>query len=184
MGVKWQSSNSTALRLVAGRRRYWIAENASVIGPRAPQGRYQYLVPVRCCAADNEWIEFGTRSQIQDNSDPAHRSCFSSHHRRELRDRPQRRAARCTIGANSLIGLWRGSCSTVLRTSGRKLPGRRRRLGDRRARNFPTIRLIVGCHGAGGPHARRQGEGRDCPRSPTSTCGAGRQYANGLKQIG
>jgi carbonic anhydrase/acetyltransferase-like protein (isoleucine patch superfamily) len=43
---------------------------------------------------DNEWIELGERSQIQDNCHAAYRSRFPDHHRAGLRDRPQRDSAR------------------------------------------------------------------------------------------
>ena len=73
--------------------RYWVAETAVLIGRvRLKSDASVWFGAV--LRGDNEWIELGERSQIQDNCHAAHRSGLSAHDRRELRDRPQRHAAR------------------------------------------------------------------------------------------
>ena len=90
---------------------------------------------------DNEWIEVGERSQIQDNAtlhtDPGFPLVIGD----ELRHRPQRRAARLHHRPNSLIGM--GAVAAQRRQDRKQLPGRRRRAGDR-GQEFPDNSLIVG----------------------------------------
>ena len=78
--------------------RYWVAETATLIG----RVRLRIDASVWFGAVlrgDNEWIELGERSQIQDNStlhtDPGFPLTIGA----ELRDRPQRRAARLHASA-------------------------------------------------------------------------------------
>ena len=66
---------------------YWIADTAAVIG----KVRLHTNVSIwygSVLRGDNEWIEIGTRSQIQDNADAAHRPRLSAHDRTRLRHRP------------------------------------------------------------------------------------------------
>ena len=83
---------------------YWIAETAVVIGKvRLKQNTSIWFGAV--LRGDNEWIELGERSQIQDNStlhtDPGFPMVIGSNcvigHNVILHG--------CTIGANSLIGM-------------------------------------------------------------------------------
>src|SRR6266481_4418758 len=81
-----------------GEGRYWIAESASVIGRvRLKSNASVWFGAV--LRGDNEWIELGERSQIQDNStlhtDPGFPLTIG--HNCVLHG--------CTIGANSLIGM-------------------------------------------------------------------------------
>jgi carbonic anhydrase/acetyltransferase-like protein (isoleucine patch superfamily) len=84
--------------------RYWIAENASVIGRvRLKLDASVWFGSV--LRGDNEWIELGERSQIQDNStlhvDPGYPITIGADcvigHNVILHG--------CTVGDNSLIGM-------------------------------------------------------------------------------
>ncbi len=84
--------------------RYWIAPNATVIGKvrLKPDASVWFGAVLR---GDNEWIELGERSQIQDNAtlhtDPGYPMTIGPNcvigHNVILHG--------CTIGANSLIGM-------------------------------------------------------------------------------
>ncbi len=84
--------------------RYWIAESAAVIGRvrLKPDASVWFNVVLR---GDNEWIEFGERSQIQDNAtvhtDPGFPVVIADNcvigHNVVLHG--------CRIGSNSLIGM-------------------------------------------------------------------------------
>src|SRR5262245_26760490 len=84
--------------------RYWIAENASVIGRvRLKSDASVWFGSV--LRGDNEWIEIGERSQVQDNAtlhtDPGFPMVIGAHcvsgHNVILHG--------CMIGDNSLIGM-------------------------------------------------------------------------------
>jgi len=84
--------------------RYWIADNASVIGRvRLKSNTSVWFGSV--LRGDNEWIELGERSQIQDNAtlhtDPGFPMVIGANcvigHNVILHG--------CTIGANSLVGM-------------------------------------------------------------------------------
>ncbi len=83
---------------------YWIAENASVIG-RVRLGRDASVWFGSVLRGDNEWIELGERSQIQDNAtvhtDPGFPVIIGDNcvvgHNVVLHG--------CVIGSNSLIGM-------------------------------------------------------------------------------
>jgi len=84
--------------------RYWIAESASVIGRvRLKTDTSIWFGAV--LRGDNEWIEIGERSQVQDNStlhtDPGFPMVIGANcvigHNVILHG--------CTIGANSLVGM-------------------------------------------------------------------------------
>src|SRR5580700_8123641 len=87
-----------------GNGRYWIAENACVIGRvRLKADTSVWFGSV--LRGDNEWIELGERSQIQDNAtlhtDPGFpitigQNCVIGHNVI---------LHGCTVGANSLIGM-------------------------------------------------------------------------------
>ena len=71
---------------------HWIAETAVLIA----RVRMKSMTSVWFGAVlrgDNEWIELGARSQIQDNATLHTDPGFSDHHRRGLRDRAQGHAA-------------------------------------------------------------------------------------------
>ena len=117
---------------------YWIAETAVVIG----RVRLKSEASVWWGAVlrgDNEWIEIGERSQVQDNStihtDPGFpltigRECVIGHNV-VLHG--------CTVGDHSLIGMG------AIMLNGARI----------------GAHSIVGA-GAGGPHPRRQGRRPDC----------------------
>jgi carbonic anhydrase/acetyltransferase-like protein (isoleucine patch superfamily) len=87
-----------------GEGQYWIAPNATVIGKvrLKPESSIWFGAVLR---GDNEWIELGERSQIQDNAtlhtDPGFPMTIGPNcvigHNVILHG--------CTIGANSLIGM-------------------------------------------------------------------------------
>src|SRR5207244_11593133 len=84
--------------------RYWIGESASLLG-RVRLKRDASIWFGSVLRGDNEWIELGERSQIQDNStlhtDPGFPLTIGDNcvigHNVVLHG--------CTIGANSLIGM-------------------------------------------------------------------------------
>jgi carbonic anhydrase/acetyltransferase-like protein (isoleucine patch superfamily) len=84
--------------------RYWIAENASVIGRVRLKGDASIWFGA-VLRGDNEWIEIGERSQVQDNAtlhtDPGFPMVIGADcvigHNVILHG--------CTIGQNSLIGM-------------------------------------------------------------------------------
>src|SRR4030081_2213532 len=159
--------------------RWWIADSASVVGRVRPNaGASVWFGSV--LRGDNEWIELGERSQIQDNStlhtDPGFPMVIGSNcvigHNVILHG--------CTIGDNSLIGMGAivlngariGANSLVgagaLVTEGKSFPDNSMILGSP-ARAVRTLdekaqAMIVG---AADTYVRRS-----------------RQYAKGLKRIG
>jgi carbonic anhydrase/acetyltransferase-like protein (isoleucine patch superfamily) len=123
-----------------GEGRYWIAESASVIGRvrLKPEASVWFGAVLR---GDNEWIEVGERSQIQDNStlhtDPGFpifigEDCVIGHNV-VLHG--------CTIGSNSLIGMG------AIMLNGAKI-GRNCLVGAgaliTEGKEFPDNSLIVG----------------------------------------
>ena len=87
-----------------GEGRYWVAENATLIG-RVRLKRDASVWFGAVLRGDNEWIELGERSQIQDNAtlhtDPGFPIVIGSNcvigHNVILHG--------CTIGDNSLVGM-------------------------------------------------------------------------------
>jgi carbonic anhydrase/acetyltransferase-like protein (isoleucine patch superfamily) len=87
-----------------GEGRYWIAESANVIGRvrLKPDASVWFGAVLR---GDNEWIELGERSQVQDNAtlhtDPGFPLCIGDNcvigHNVVLHG--------CVIGSNSLVGM-------------------------------------------------------------------------------
>ena len=72
---------------------YFIADTATVIGKvRLLNAASVWFGAV--LRGDNEWIEIGEGSNVQDNSHLPHRSRFSADDRQELHGRPQRHPAR------------------------------------------------------------------------------------------
>ena len=120
-----------------GEGNYWVAETAVLIG----RVRLKHDASVWFGAVlrgDNEWIELGERSQIQDNARCTPIRAFRS---------PS--APNCVIGHNVILH----GCTIGDEQPGRhgrhhaqrrqdreELPGRRRRGGDRGQERFPTIR--------------------------------------------
>ncbi len=123
-----------------GQGRYWIAENASVIGRvRLKSDASVWFGAV--LRGDNEWIELGERSQIQDNStlhtDPGYpivigENCVIGHNV-VLHG--------CAIGSNSLVGMG------AILLNGAKI-GRNCLIGAgaliTEGKQFPDNSLIVG----------------------------------------
>ena len=107
---------------------YWVAETAVLIG-RVRLKSHASIWFGAVLRGDNEWIEIGERSQIQDNAtlhtDPGFPMMIGANcvigHKVMLHG--------CTIGDNSLIGMG----ATLLNGSQdrQQLPGRRGRAGDR-----------------------------------------------------
>jgi carbonic anhydrase/acetyltransferase-like protein (isoleucine patch superfamily) len=159
--------------------RCWIAENASVIGRvRLKADTSIWFGAV--LRGDNEWIELGTRSQIQDNStlhtDPGFPLAIGENcvigHNVVLHG--------CTIGANSLIGMG------AILLNGAKI-GRNCLVGAgalvTEGKEFPDNSLIVGS-------PARVVRTLDDEAIERIARGADiyvrrwQQYANGLKRIG
>ena len=155
--------------------RYWIADSASVIGRvRLKTDASVWFGAV--LRGDNEWIELGERSQIQDNStlhtDPGFPLVIGDN---------------CVIGHNVVLHGCidrleqpdrHGRDRAQRRQDRKELPGRCRRAGDRGqgvSRQFADRRLARARH----PHARRQGRERASAAAPTSTCGAGSNMPRG-----
>ncbi len=159
--------------------RYWIAENATVIGRvRLKSDTSIWFGAV--LRGDNEWIELGTRSQIQDNAtlhtDPGFpltigENCVIGHNV-VLHG--------CTIGANSLIGMG------AIMLNGAKI-GRNCLVGAgalvTEGKEFPDNSLIVGAPArAVRTLDDRAKEG--IARGADIYVRRWQQYANGLKRIG
>jgi carbonic anhydrase/acetyltransferase-like protein (isoleucine patch superfamily) len=159
--------------------RYWIAENATLIG----RVRLKIDASVWFGAVlrgDNEWIEIGERSQVQDNAtmhtDPGFPLLIGSNcvigHNVILHG--------CTIGDNSLIGMG------AIMLNGARI-GRNSLVGAgaliTEGKSFPDNALIVGAP------ARAL---RDVDETIVKMIAAGadiyvrrsQQYAKGLKRIG
>ena len=142
---------------------YWVAETASVIGRvrLKSEASIWYGSVLR---GDNEWIEIGDRSQVQDNAtlhtDPGFpltigKNCVIGHNV-VLHG--------CTIGAASLIGM--GAIVLNGAQHRRKLPGRGRRAGHR---GQGVSRQL------GDPRLARQGGARDQRQGPRDHRPRGRQ---------
>ena len=137
--------------------RYWIAPTATVIGKvRLKADASVWFGAV--LRGDNEWIELGERSQIQDNAtlhtDPGFPMTIGPNcvigHNVILHG--------CTIGANSLIGM--GAILLNGARIGENCTRRRRRAHHRRqdlSRQIADRRRA----GARHPHARRGGDKND-----------------------
>ena len=76
-----------------GDGQYWVAETATLIG-RVRLKREASVWFGAVLRGDNEWIELGERSQIQDNATLHTDPGISADDRHELRHRPQRHPAR------------------------------------------------------------------------------------------
>jgi carbonic anhydrase/acetyltransferase-like protein (isoleucine patch superfamily) len=159
--------------------RYWIAPNASVIGKVRLKidGSIWFGAVLR---GDNEWIELGERSQIQDNAtlhtDPGFPltigpDCVIGHNVI---------LHGCTIGANSLVGMGAIMLNGA-RIGANCLVGAGALITE--GKTFPDNSLIVGAP------ARVQ---RTLDETGRQMIAAGadiyvrrfKQYAKGLKQIG
>jgi len=159
--------------------RYWIAESATLIG-RVRLKRDSSVWFGAVLRGDNEWIELGERSQIQDNAtlhtDPGFPmvigpSCVIGHNVI---------LHGCTIGDNSLIGMG------AIMLNGAKI-GRNSLVGAgalvTEGKTFPDNSLIVGAP------ARAV---RSIDEAAVKMIAAGadiyvrrwQQYAKGLKRIG
>ena len=115
---------------------YWVAETATLIG-RVRLKRDASVWFGAVLRGDNEWIELGERSQIQDNATLHTDPGFPLDHRQQLRDRPQRRFARLHHRRREPD---RHGRDHAQRRQGRaQLPGRRRRGGDGRKDASRTI---------------------------------------------
>ena len=159
--------------------RCWIAENASVIGRvRLKADTSIWFGAV--LRGDNEWIELGTRSQIQDNStlhtDPGFplvigENCVIGHNV-VLHG--------CTIGANSLIGMG------AILLNGAKI-GRNCLVGAgalvTEGKEFPDNALIVGSP-ARAVRTLDDKAIEGIARGADIYVRRWQQYANGLKRIG
>lgn len=120
--------------------RYWVAETAVVVG------RVRLLTDASVwfnavLRGDNEWIEIGTRSQIQDNctlhTDPTFpltigRDCVIGHNV-VLHG--------CTIGDNSLIGM-NAVVLNGARIGANSIVGANALVGE--GKEFPDNSLIIG----------------------------------------
>jgi carbonic anhydrase/acetyltransferase-like protein (isoleucine patch superfamily) len=159
--------------------RYWIAESASVIG-RVRLKRDASVWFGSVLRGDNEWIELGERSQIQDNStlhtDPGFPMVIGANcvigHNTMLHG--------CMVGDNSLIGMG----AIVL--NGAKI-GKNSLVGAgalvTEGKSFPDNSLIVGAPARAirtldDAAKARIAEGADIYVRRS------RQYAKGLKRIG
>ena len=159
--------------------RYWIADSAAVIGRvRLKSNTSVWFGAV--LRGDNEWIDLGERSQIQDNAtlhtDPGFPVTIGEYcvigHNVVLHG--------CTIGANSLVGMG------AIMLNGAKI-GRNCLLGAgalvTEGKEFPDNSLIVGAPARvlrnvdeAGAQAIRNGADIYVRRW--------QQYAKGLKRIG
>ena len=140
-----------------GEGRYFVADSAVLIGRvrLLDEASVWYGAVLR---GDNEWIEIGVRSQIQDNctlhTDPGlpltvGDGCVIGHNVI---------LHGCTVGHRSLVGM--GAIMLNGIEDRRELHRRRRQRGDRGqelSRQFADRRRARARH----PHARRQGGGRD-----------------------
>ena len=163
-----RSTNSTDRRRnFPATGHYWVAETAALIGRvRLKSEASVWFGAV--LRGDNEWIELGERSQIQDNAtlhtDPGFPLTIGSNcvigHNVILHG--------CTIGDNSLIGM--GAIMLNGAKIGSNSPGRRRRAGHRR-QDIPGQFADRRRAGARDPHARREGSRND-PRRRRHLCAA------------
>ena len=150
---------------------YWVAETATVVG----RVRLHSEVSIwygSVLRGDNEWIEIGERSQIQDNAtlhtDPGFpltigRECVIGHNV-VLHG--------CMIGDNSLIGM--GAIVLNGARIGKQLPGRRRRAHHRRqgvSRQFAD------------PGRAGQGRARDRRESPRHDRARRRRLCEALEAL-
>jgi carbonic anhydrase/acetyltransferase-like protein (isoleucine patch superfamily) len=162
-----------------GEGRYWVAETAALIGRvRLLEDASVWFGAV--LRGDNEWIELGVRSQIQDNctlhTDPGFpmvigRDCVIGHNV-VLHG--------CTIGDNSLVGM------NAVVLNGAKI-GRNSIVGANaliaEGKEFPDNSLIVGSPG-------RVVRTLDDKAKAAIAAGAdvyvrrSRQYATNLKRVG
>ena len=137
--------------------KYWVAETAVLIG-RVRLKSYSSVWFGAVLRGDNEWIELGERSQIQDNAtlhtDPGFPMVIGANcvigHKVMLHG--------CTIGDNSLIGM--GAIMLNGSKIGNNLLARRRR-ADHRGQELPRQLADRRLAGARDPHTRRQGQGDD-----------------------
>ena len=116
---------------------YWVAETAVLIG-RVRLKRDASVWFGAVLRGDNEWIELGERSQIQDNATLHTDPGLSDGDRRQLRDRPQRHAARLHHRRQQPDR--HGRDPAQRRQDRQELAGRRRRAGHRGQDVSRTIR--------------------------------------------
>jgi carbonic anhydrase/acetyltransferase-like protein (isoleucine patch superfamily) len=154
-----------------GEGRYWVADSAAVIGRvrLMPDSSVWYGAVLR---GDNEWIELGERSQVQDNAtlhtDPGFPVVIGDNcvigHNVVLHG--------CRIGGNSLIGMGAGRNCLVgagaLLTEGKQ---------------FPDNSLVVGAPA----RAVREVDNKmaaEIARGADIYVRRSQRYAKGLKRIG
>jgi carbonic anhydrase/acetyltransferase-like protein (isoleucine patch superfamily) len=158
---------------------YWIAENASVIG-RVRLGRDASVWFGSVLRGDNEWIELGERSQIQDNAtvhtDPGFPVIIADNcvvgHNVVLHG--------CVIGSNSLIGMG------AILLNGAKI-GHNCLVGAgaliTEGKTFPDNSLIVGAP-ARALHQINETTSRMILEGADIYVRRWRRYAQGLKRVG
>ena len=117
---------------------------------------------------DNEWIELGERSQIQDNATLHTDPGFPIVDRRDCVIGHNVILHGCKVGDNSLIGMG------AILLNGAKI-GKNSLVGAgalvTEGKDFPDGSLIVGAPARVDPHARREGMPRD-PRRRRHLCAA------------
>src|SRR5579884_3642162 len=159
--------------------RYWIAPNATLIG-RVRLKRHTSVWFGAVLRGDNEWIELGERSQIQDNAtlhtDPGFPMVIGSNcvigHNVILHG--------CTIGDNSLIGM-----GAILLNGARigagSLVGAAALVTE--GKSFPDKSLIIGSP-AKAVRTLDDAAGAAITAAADVYVRRSRQYANGLRRIG
>jgi carbonic anhydrase/acetyltransferase-like protein (isoleucine patch superfamily) len=159
--------------------RYWIAENATLIGRvRLKQDASVWFGAV--LRGDNEWIEIGERSQVQDNAtmhtDPGFPMAIGANcvigHNVILHG--------CMIGENSLVGMG------AIMLNGAKI-GRNCLVGAgalvTEGKEFPDNSLIVGSP-ARAIRTLEEAASRMIAAGADVYVHRWQQYKNGLKRIG
>ena len=159
--------------------RYWIADTATVIG-RVRLKSHTSVWFGAVLRGDNEWIEIGERSQVQDNAtmhtDPGFplvigASCVIGHNVI---------LHGCTIGDNSLVGMG------AILLNGARI-GKNCLVGAgalvTEGREFPDNSLIVGAP-ARAVRTLDEGSRKMIAAGADIYVARSQQYANGLKRIG
>ena len=159
---------------------YFIADTATVIGKvRLLNSASVWFGAV--LRGDNEWIEVGEGSNVQDNS-----TCHTD------RGFPLTIGKNCTVGHNVILHgcthrgrrAGRDGLDRHERRADRPRQHRRRGIGDHRrqgvSRTFPDHRLA----GAGGPHASTRRRSTAMGSAAKFYVVNGPRFKNGLKKIG